>query len=211
MKYASLDLETTGLSPAQENILMLSLVVEDTDKAKDVPVEALPHFTCYIRQKEPFQGEFFALAMNAWILDIIAGRDKISTAAKAYPILTAYPANKTVQGTDANGTPVTSVENLYWVEQCTKFLKYHFGDKRITIAGKNVAGFDIPFMPKEIRSMFKHKALDPATLFIDWATDKDAPGLEECKKRAGIMTPVAHDAREDAMDVIRLLRRFYVK
>lgn len=208
MKYVSLDIETTCISPAEpKNILMISFVVEDTLKP-EVAVEDLPHFTCYIKHEEPISGSYFALAMNAWILDIIAGRKKEAP----YPIYTGYKAQrevKPIEGKVIGGEvkPISTMENIYWVERATQFLKEHFpGNKRITIAGKNVAGFDIPFLPAEIKSLFKHKTIDPATLFADWDADEDMPGLELCKKRAGINTPTAHDAREDALDVIRLVR-----
>lgn len=200
MKYISLDLETTSLQPDPKNILMLSMVVEDTNHP-EVPVEELPHFTCFVKQQEPLSGEIYALAMNGWILDILAKRTKDPK----YPIRTAYPALNTY--TSENGVVVH--QNIYWIEGAITFIKAHFGNKRVTIAGKNVAGFDMQFLPKEVKALMKHKCLDPATLYVDWETDEDAPGLEECKKRAGINTPVSHDAREDAMDVIRIFRKFY--
>lgn len=202
MKYASLDLETSGLSPVTDQILQVSFVVEDTTRP-EVPVENLPHFTCFVKHKR-IEGGDFALAMNGWILDIISGRNKTY---KGYPVLTAYPASTVRMSEDG----VSQGESIYWVDQAKAFLKTHFGKDRVTIAGKNVAGFDIPFLPQDLRGMLRHKALDPATLYVDWTKDNQAPGLEECKKRAGIDTPVAHDAREDAMDVIRLLRAFYAK
>jgi hypothetical protein len=46
---------------------------------------------------------------------------------------------------------------------------------------------------------------------MDWEIDSEVPGLELCKKRAGLEAVVSHDAREDALDVINLLRRRYQK
>lgn len=202
MRYVSLDLETTSLEKSPENILMVSMVVEDTNHP-EIPVEDLPHFTAFIKQVEPIKGQIYALAMNGWILDILAKRTKQDR----YPIMTAYKATHMEK---VNG--VNTSFNLYWIENAILFLKKHFpGEKRITVAGKNVAGFDLQFMPQELLLMFKHKTLDPGTLYVKWDTDTDTPGLEECKKRAGIDTPVAHDAREDAMDVIRIFRKFYAE
>lgn len=212
MRYLSLDIETTDLVPDVKNILQISMIVEDTNQPQ-VPVEELPHFTAFIKQEEPIQGSLFALAMNGWILDIISGRKK-ELNVNNYPILTAYKAQREVHVLkDSKTYPGVEhshkeMENLYWVERAIQFLKTHFPDnKRITVAGKNVAGFDIPFLPKEIKSLFKHKVIDPALFYVNFDMDTELPSLDECKKRAEIFTPVAHDAREDAMDVIRLVRK----
>lgn len=191
MKYVSLDLETTCLQADPKHILQISMVVEDTSNPR--PVEELPHFTCFVKH-DRIEGEAYALGMNGWILDIISGRRKES----AYPICRYYADRPNNSGDDN------------WLGLALAFLDLHFADQKITVAGKNVAGFDIPFLPKDLRARFRHKVLDPGTLFVNWETDDQAPNFELCKQRAGMSGPVAHDAREDAMDVIRLLRRFYV-
>lgn len=190
MKYLSLDLETTCLQPAPEHILQVSMVVEDTE-LKGIPVKELPHFTCFVKH-DRIVGEAYALGMNGWILDIISGRNKTP---QEYPIYSA--------------APIDVFANPYWVDEAMAFMDQHFGTTKITVAGKNVAGFDIPFLPQAIRSRFRHKVLDPGTLFVEWDSDNQAPNFEECKKRADQAGPIAHDAREDAMDVIKLLRFFY--
>lgn len=185
MKYLSLDLESTSLRPSPDHILQLSMVVEDTSKP-EVPVEDLPHMTFFVKH-DRIQGEAYALSMNGWILDIISGRVNPKTIPLIY-------------------TGVT------WTQDALDFIEEHFGTEKVTVAGKNVAGFDIiPFLPQVIRDCFRHKVLDPGTLFVNWEIDNQVPNFEKCKQRAGLTTPVAHDAREDAMDVIRLLRKFYAK
>ena len=128
MKYISLDLETTGLDPVEDQILQISMVVEDT--AIRCPLEELPHFTAFVKHPR-ISGNTYALGMNGWILDIISGRKTNET---GYPILPRYPT--------ADGS---------WDVQAQAFLTEHFGRARITVAGKNVAGFDIPFLPKELQ------------------------------------------------------------
>ncbi len=181
MKYLSLDLETTCLQPSPDHILQFSAVVEDTE-LKGIPVKDLPHFTCFVKH-DRISGEAYALGMNGWILDFVSGRVKNPP----YPVL-------------------NSVE---WVLEAQEFIKRHFGTSKVTVAGKNVAGFDIPFLPESLRRSLRHKVLDPGTLFVEWATDDQVPNFDQCKQRAGTAGPVAHDAREDAMDVILLLRKFY--
>lgn len=190
MKYLSLDIETTGLDPDSDQLLQVSMIVENTERPS-VEVEALPHFTCFIKH-ERVVGNAYALGMNGWILDIISGRNPKSQ----HSVL----KGKNRYELEENGYFDT------WILSAMKFLDTHFGKDRITVAGKNVAGFDIPFLPKVIRKRFRHRCIDAGTLFIDWSKDRMPPDLAECKERAGIDTPVAHDAREDAMDVIRLIR-----
>ena len=48
--------------------------------------------------------------------------------------------------------------------------------------------------------------IDPAILCMDWTTDAGLPNLAECMKRAGIEGVVTHDALQDAIDVVRVLR-----
>lgn len=185
MKYISLDLETTCIDPKHPgNILMISMIVEDSNNP--LPLEQLPHFTAFIRQ-ETIEGSAYALAMNHWILDIISGRKENNT---KYPIY----------------------DGSSWIGPAQEFLSQHFvaGAGKIPVAGKNVATFDIQFMPKGIKDRFSYKVIDPTSMFIDWDADK-LPGLETLKKKLGLGDFVAHDAYEDAIDVIRVLRTTYGK
>jgi hypothetical protein len=84
------------------------------------------------------------------------------------------------------------------------------GRKYINVAGKNVGSFDIPFLqaksmiPSEVR--IRHRVLDPAILYSQEG-DTALPDLKTCKERAGFGDVVSHDALDDALDVIRLLRK----
>jgi len=189
MKYVALDLETTGLDPKEDQILQISMVVEDTNNIK--PLLELPHWTAYI-QHERYSGNSYALAMNYWILDILSGRQ---TCDNDYPIIPMayFEFDCGFRGPTAN-----------------EFLTEHFGDERITVAGKNVAGFDLPFLPLNLRRRFRHRVLDPGTLFVDFKEDKCVPDLNNCLLRSGDpLGNVAHDAREDALAVIQALRTKY--
>jgi hypothetical protein len=181
MKYVSLDIETTDLVPNPKNILMVSLVIEDTKKS-NIDAKDLPHFTCFVKQPEPISGSSYALAMNHWILDILSGRNKNPP----YPVL-----------------------GPGWHIAAKEFLNLHLGTKKFIAAGKNVAGFDLQFMPPEFKALFAYRTIDPSMLYIDWGFDVYPPDLKDCKLRAGLGQEVAHDVREDAMDVIRLLRKSY--
>src|SRR5271157_5772719 len=126
MKYLSLDIETTSLTPSPDHILMVSMIVEETGHP-EVPVEELPHFTCFVRQ-EKIEGDAYALAMNGWILDFISGRAENPT----YEILNPDE----------------------WSAGATAFFLTQFGEEKITVAGKNAAGFDILFLPREVAKSF---------------------------------------------------------
>ncbi len=180
MRYLSLDLETTCLAPAKpENILMLSMVVEDT--ANVMPLDMLPHLT-FLIEHPVVTGTPYALHMNAWILEIIAGNREAQ-----HPV---FAHNQ-------------------WVHVAINFLDKHFpSNKRITVAGKNVAGFDIPFLPELLRRRFSHRCIDPGSVFIDWE-DEDIPSLDVIKSSLFIPGEVTHDAYDDALDVIKVLRTKY--
>lgn len=186
MKYATLDLETTGIDEkSPKTILMVSLVIEDPKNP--MPLDQLPHFTCFVRQKK-IEGEAFALAMNAWILDIVSGRKENTT---GYPIY----------------------DEGQWIQPALQFLKQHFGDKegRIFCGGKNVGTFDFLFLPDALRKMFSFRVIDPAMQFTDLLNDEKVANLETCKQRAGLDPVVSHDARQDNLDVIAVLRTKYGK
>lgn len=185
MKYLSLDLETSGLDPKNHQILMVSAVVEDTNNIK--PLEELPHYTC-ILSSDYITGSPYALGLNSWILDIISGRAGDSTYNKS-PLSVVY-------------------------QDFSDFLDKHFGSDKVTVAGKNVGGFDIPFLKEQfpgIVTRFDHRTLDPAPLCVDFVNDKTIPGLKKCMSRRGVDGEVSHDAYHDALDVIRVLRTFYTK
>lgn len=175
MKYVSLDIETTGVRPKQDQILQLALVVEDTTKL--MPIEELPYFCCLVKHEE-YHGNAYALGLNAWILDIVSGRTNTGS---PYPILTE--------------------EDM--VTEANVFLSFHFPKGKINVAGKNAAGFDIPFLPTILSDRFRHRVIDPGSVFVDWNKNQ-LPALGDL-----LETPVSHDALGDARDVITCLRRSY--
>lgn len=176
MRYVSLDIETTGLRPQRDQILQLAMVVEDS-RYPEVPVTELPYFCCLVKHEE-YQGNAYALSLNAWILDLISGRVRHPT----YPI---YTQNEMVVIANA-------------------FLNDHLGLLgQINVAGKNAAGFDIPFLPTALSDRFRHRVIDPGSVFVDWSKDR-LPALGDL-----LDAPVSHDALGDARDVITCLRRSY--
>lgn len=190
MKYLSLDLETTGLDPQKDQILMVGAVVEDTEHA-EVLVEKLPTFGCYVKH-DRYEGDAFAIGMNGWIFDIISGRVKNKN---EYPIY--------------NGS-CDQFDNDAWAHNLNLFLNKYFPSvnnkwPKIVLTGKNVAKFDYHFLPESLQSRFHHRMIDPGSCFIDWSKDLP-PSLDNLKKDLSIEGEITHDAIEDARDVIRVLR-----
>jgi len=191
MKYVSIDLETTGLSPRQHQILEFGAVIEDTENV--LPIEELPSFHSYIKW-DTIIGDPYALAMNWRILDVIAKP----------------------QMWEELGVRVLNPEDLglvFW-----DFIDKHFNSDndqevfrgKITVAGKNFGNFDNQFLenlPNFFRHVrFEHRFLDPGSMYFNPKIDSKPPGLETCLERIGIRKGISHTAVEDAKDVIMALR-----
>ena len=191
MKYVSLDIETTGLNPETCDVLEIGALFEDTDNP--LPRNELPTFHCYI-WRENYRGEPFALAMNAHIFKKILDLKKKET--------TEYLIANNPQYL-LRPEEVASVFGA--------FLSQNFSPLRAVVAGKNVAGFDLPFLSECIPSWeqmvkFNHRVIDPGMMYFNPVTDYVPPDLKECKKRAGLPELVTHEALDDAWDVIQLVR-----
>lgn len=200
MRYISLDLETTCVTPSlrdPEKIIGMSMVVEDSTQSH-IPVNYLPHCTFLIDQ-EVFTGEPYALQMNHKFLKQIAdSKNKNKNGSLSYIV---YNKNE-------------------WLQVAKQFVIEHFPDcnssdpyvkfkARPPVAGKNVSNFDLHFLPTELKELFDHRVIDAGNLFIDWSTNH-LPGLSQVKKQAGMSnTKVSHDMYHDALDVISCLRTTY--
>jgi oligoribonuclease (3'-5' exoribonuclease) len=194
MKYLSLDLETTGLNPLLDQILMVGAVVEDTEHP-EVPVEDLPSFVCFI-EHDRYRGNAFALGLNGWIFDNLSGRNRTREDVPIYPSFHAC------------GDPYVAS----WVPKFSDFLSDNFSiDERIILAGKNMGSFDFQFLKEELPAAFLkrfgYRYIDPGSVFIDWS--KGPESLPAIKGRFGMEEECSHDALEDARDVVRVLRKSY--
>src|SRR5262249_36973616 len=87
----------------------------------------------------------------------------------------------------------------------------------VNTAGKNAAGFDIPFLKEQIPGRwpddkceevyFKHRIIDPSILYFDPKKDDGLPDTKTCLERAGIGGESSHTAVEDALLVVQLVRK----
>ncbi|UPL49322.1 exonuclease domain-containing protein [Hymenobacter sublimis] len=189
MRYLSLDLETSGGKPQRHQVLELAAVVEDTKKL--LPLAELPAFRRVVRHPE-YVGTAGALALNARLLQELANKEP-------------------------NPELCTPEELL---PQLREFLLAHGfkPDKQncvtVTMAGKNIASFDLGFL-RELPGYgtlvrAEPAMLDPAAFYLNWRKDTRLPTMQICKARAGFEDDtVAHEALADALDVVQLLRPFY--
>jgi DNA polymerase III epsilon subunit-like protein len=95
-------------------------------------------------------------------------------------------------------------------ERFRMFLRHHGFDTHygINVAGKNFAMFDRQFLLANPHwsIKFTHRVLDPAILFWKPGDDK-LPDMRTCLDRAGFTDRVTHNAVDDAILVVKLLRK----
>ena len=200
MKYVSIDIETTGLNPETCQVLSIGAVIEDTDNI--MPVKDLPTFHGVISSRE-ISGDPYAINMNKDLIESMVywqtGKDderydlERLTGMKFYEkeeIVKAFYNFLLENGFEPNGEVI-----------------------HLTVAGKNFGTFDLKFLERLPRwkqyIRVRQRILDPSILYVNWKEDTSLPGLGACKKRANLPEEVAHDAVEDAIDVILLLRKEY--
>ena len=191
MRFVSIDIETTGLIPTKHMILEIGAVIGDFV----TPVDQFSTFRRVIC-RELIVGHPYALDMNAALIKEIAHRSVggyVDSCRQAYRDMKLWLLRE--------GFPVTA-------DQRVKF----------TAAGKNFAGFDLPFLRGEIGEVgevswdaefvVKHRVFDPGSLYFRHGDDV-IPDLATCMKRAGIEGVVTHTAIDDALNVVKVLRAFY--
>lgn len=209
MKYVSIDIETSGLDPENNQVLSIGAVVEDT--TKKLPWDEIPKFYCIVLQRQ-ITGSPRAIQMNSRIIkfmgEYLEGSDTIREALE-----------KNMAFYEKDEVAKKFYEFLYphfaepWGDSFVDFSKVK-KPLLINVAGKNFGTFDnvflkkLPWWQKLIQA--KQRIMDPAMLFVDWEHDDELPSLTICKERAEMdVLGVSHDALEDAMDVVEVLRKFY--
>jgi len=84
----------------------------------------------------------------------------------------------------------------------------------VVAAGKNFAAFDmdflytLPYLEDIIR--FHHRVVDPGPLYMK-PSDEKPPNLSTCMERAEFNdTETSHTAVDDSIDVVKLIRKYYL-
>lgn len=191
MKYVSIDLETTGLSPIEHQVVEIGAVIDDTEKP-GVNIKDLPTFRCLIVEQDWRVGPYTAWMHAAlWEemknVDVLALKDIIWTdSGYCY----------------ARRDRALSAFRMWLIQE-------ELDPESVICAGKNFNSFDKGFLSEMwgySELGFKHRAFDPVTF---WTLPEDAepPNMATCCKRADIPLVGHHTAVEDARTVIKLLRR----
>lgn len=196
MKYVSIDIETTGLDPNYCLAIELAAVVEDTDQK--TPVDDLPqrHYLIVPSSGALMVGEPFALSMHAERFKLIDKHKNIT-------------APEWISA--GEGRPILAMPQSSLLHDLARFIESEGAvfQGKFTAAGKNFGAFDLQFIKRmpcfEDLPRLHHRILDPAVLFLD-KMDMAPPDLKTCLNRAGIEKTVAHNALDDARDVVRVLR-----
>lgn len=196
--YCSVDVESTGLDTANDQVLELAVVLDDLSQKvnrEDLEdyLKQLPVFHCYIKH-DRIVGHPYAISMHNRIFNIIAKTPAIEyfEDMKSGSVLLPKQVYRYLG---------VFLRNYGLLENKTK----------VVGAGKNLASFDyqiLKTLPEFTESKvwhFAHRTIDPAMLYLK-LTDKMPPSLDECLQRAGINKTVDHTAVGDALDVIRCLK-----
>lgn len=179
MKYASIDIETTGLDDSFCQMLEFGCVLDDMIR----PIEECPTFHCYI-VRERYVGQPYALSMHAAIFRRIADLTpgfNYFTPQEAFDKFEAwlFANDFTWKGLNIVGKNFGSFDRNFILRDWPHFKSRH----RILDVG---SAFFNPF--------YDHEGL---------------PDLKACKDRVGLPGDVAHTAVEDAMDCVKVIRLRY--
>lgn len=189
MQYFSLDIETTGLDPVNCDVLQVAIVRDEINGTEQPPVNDLPYFEAIIHHNT-LLGEPYALAMNVDLIRAISH----GTPSSKYTI--AYHGREVPVVQDPETMAARALE---WLGQFPR---------PWIVAGKNVAGFDLRFLPEELTKAFHYEAIESGSVALGARTDywhrSAPPHLKELDSK----NPHPHDALEDARAVVRILRNY---
>jgi len=176
LQYVSIDVETTGLNPEKHQILEIGAVWDNMIDS----INMLPKFRCLVKHPT-YIGDAFAFVLNhRLILELSKNPDY---AISSYDVISTF---------------------LNWLLDCGWNKQ-----TKLNIAGKNFGTFDklfldkLPYFNDTIK--IRHRVIDPAILF--WKPgDTELPDIKTCFTRAGLDYSAKHEALQDAIDVVKLVR-----
>lgn len=223
MKYLSIDIETTGLDPENNQVLSIGAIVEDTENK--LPFDEIPKFHACILA-EQLTGSPFAINMNRELIESMVQyqtakdqdekNDLVQMTGMQFlhkeDVVEAFYdflfENGFVQF-DIDLNRMVKVKNGKTYPMMTSKMK----PVSINVAGKNFGTFDKLFLERLPRwkqaIRIRQRIIDPSLLFVDWKNDDSMPSLDTCKKRGNLEGVVTHNALEDAWDVVQLMRTQY--
>lgn len=191
MIYLSIDLETGGLDPLNNDILEVGGVLASTDSS---PKEC-EHFRLGVLPRSElsyYRLHPKAAAMNAELLDQLENNKSAFDAIREPNLIGEWIG--------------AWLQHHGWKPDPKDVSRPH-----VVLGGKNVWGFDVPFLRQagvEKYIKFKHRALDPAIL-CTVHEDEVPPDLKTCALRVGINMAEykLHTAVDDAMLVAEVIYR----
>lgn len=192
--YISIDLETTGLDRNRSEILEIGAVFEDGVS----PLSELKTFHFLIKKPHYNYVEPYAAQMNQAIF-VELGKSGVEPSFALYRLVSFFKE------------ALVGVQSWHMKNN----VKVSSRGPRVTIGGKNPAGFDIPILRNEmdrcnhelLRSfdeLIDYQVIDPGPMYL-----KDfgrIAHLYEIKKHIGLGDNVSHRGKDDAFDVIKVIR-----
>lgn len=183
MRYAAMDIETSGLDPERCQVLELACVVETDWRT---PVDHLPTFRALVNPGE-IRGEAFALWMNAGLLQEIGGAPKCDLDWCVIDLSgfldDHFPDRRTKGGAiTIAGKNFGAFDYRFLSRSSVWHLTRH-----------------------------KHRFIDVGNLWwLPRDGDTCLPDLAECRRRAELPHREAHHAVQDCRSVIECVRARYV-
>jgi hypothetical protein len=193
VRYVSLDIETTGLNPDIHQVIEVGMIRSwDNTSLRLLIIQESYNCNPYCCN---LHGDLWKEIQEVPHLKDVESRYDCGEALLPALFKTSdgwLPVKSKIYFTEEQEW-ACSPENI-----STMISSWYEGE---TLAGKNLASFDLKFLPK-----FKHphRILDPGPMYVTKEDDK-IPNLGECLKRAGMNPQVDHTALSDARAVIRVV------
>jgi len=237
LKILSLDIETTGLSGKKfeknnSDLLEIGLVFYDVKEHKGKSFKQLNKEVEKVRiivhrPTRYLQGNFYAFNMHRdTLIPLHQKIDKAKSEGKLDILLEdmqcKLPQNESLFIIEPSDIIQTMMFVLFEHNYITEdnYRAFQEGTVKgvidaLTVAGKNVSGFDIPYLQDYVKDFarsikMRTRVYDPTVIFADDDMDR-LPSLDECLDMAREYNydfpkgAVSHTAVEDAMDIVNLI------
>lgn len=227
LKIVAIDIETTGLSGKKgeknnSDLLEIGMVLYDVKEHRgksfkqldiDIPkIRIIVH-----RPTKKLQGNFYAFNMHRDTLIPLHQRIDTEGKVKIYEELEGKLKNNEMVIICTPEEVIHKILYALWENGWISHEEVVEGKlkKAITVAGKNVSGFDIPYLRDYIKDFawrvkMRTRVYDPTVFFADEDMDR-LPSLDECLDMARYYNydfpkgTVSHTAVEDSMDIVNLI------
>ena len=143
MKFISLDIETSSLYPSRGQVLELGVIIDDlavkVDRADlEEYIEQLPKFHCYIKHPNVV-GDHYAVSMHPRIWQVLTKE----------PVVKDYYDYELRLNNKSDIVLTPDFVSYYFTQFLSNNNLLESKVEKVTsivVAGKNVAGFDVPWL-----------------------------------------------------------------